>query len=37
MLFYTQADKLLQKKAETVANTLAEINAKMLFKKWLTW
>ena len=33
MLFYTQADRLLEKKGETVAYTLAEINAKVLFKK----
>ena len=30
---YTQADRLLEKKRETVAYTLAEINAKVLFKK----
>ena len=33
MVFYTQADRLLEKTAETVAYTLAEINAKVLFKK----
>ena len=33
MVFYTQADRLLEKKGETVAYTLAEINAKVLFKK----
>ena len=33
MVLYTQADKLLEKKRETVAYTLAEINAKVLFKK----
>ena len=31
--FYRQADRLLEKKGETVAYTLAEINAKVLFKK----
>ena len=33
MVLYTQADRLLEKKGETVAYTLAEINAKVLFKK----
>ena len=33
MVFYTQADRLLEKTGETVAYTLAEINAKVLFKK----
>ena len=33
VVFYTQADKLLEKKRETVAYTLAEINVKVLFKK----
>ena len=33
MVFFTQADRLLEKKGETVAYTLAEINVKMLFKK----
>ena len=33
MVFYTQADRLLEKKGETVAYTLAEINAKVLLKK----
>ena len=33
MVFYTQADRLLEKKGETVAYTLAEINVKVLFKK----
>ena len=33
MFFYTQADRLLEKKGETVAYTLAEINAQVLFKK----
>ena len=33
MVLYTQADRLLEKKRETVAYTLAEINAKVLFKK----
>ena len=33
MVFYTQADRLLEKKGETVASTLAEINAKVLLKK----
>ena len=33
MVFYTQADRLLEKKRETVAFTLAEINAQVLFKK----
>ena len=37
VVFYTQADKLLEKKRETVAYTLAEINVKVLFKKRLTW
>ena len=32
-MFYTQADRLLGKKGETVAYTLPEINAKVLFKK----
>ena len=31
--FYTQADRLLEKKGETVAYTLAEKNAKVLFKE----
>ena len=30
--FYTQADRLLEKKMDTVALTLAKINAKALFK-----
>ena len=33
MVFFTQADRLLEKKGETVAYTLAEINVKVLFKK----
>ena len=33
MVLYTQADRLLEKKRETVAYTLAEINVKVLFKK----
>ena len=33
MFFYTEADRLLEKKGEIVAYTLAEINAKVLFKK----
>ena len=33
MVFYTQADRPLEKKRETVAYTLAEINVKVLFKK----
>ena len=33
MVFYTQANRLLKKTGETVAYTLAEINAKVLFKK----
>ena len=33
MVLYTQADRLLENKRETVAYTLAEINAKVLFKK----
>ena len=33
MVLYTQADRLLEKKRRTVAYTLAEINAKVLFKK----
>ena len=33
MVFFTQADRLLEKKRETVAYTLAEINVKVLFKK----
>ena len=33
MVLYTQAERLLEKKRETVAYTLAEINAKVLFKK----
>ena len=33
MFSYTQADRLLEKKGEIVAYTLAEINAKVLFKK----
>ena len=33
MVFYTQADRLLEKKRETVAYTLAVINVKVLFKK----
>ena len=33
MFFYTQADRLLEKKEETAAYTLAEKNAKLLFKK----
>ena len=33
MVLYTQAVRLLEKKRETVAYTLAEINAKVLFKK----
>ena len=31
--FYTQADRLLEKKGETVAYTLAEIKTKLLFRK----
>ena len=33
MFFCTQAERLLEKKGETVAYTLAEINAKVVFKK----
>ena len=33
MFFYTHANRLLEKKGETLAYTLAEINAKVLFKK----
>ena len=33
MFFYTQADRLLEKKGEIVAYTLADINATVLLKK----